>query len=169
MMLMVMVGSRLDGLDHFSKLCFLRCSSSALPWKPSPLLLLFLLTLAKGTVGNPQLFQRSNVQAEEAELKGSSSTSLYPASSHAIFTATCSWYAKHLRHAVNGRTAFLFSFELQLKNVGLVGPPYKIALQCPEKEQEFCPQPQTLSFVSSRCTAHSSGCRCRGTGVEEIK
>ena len=32
MVLVVMVGSRLDGLDDFSKLCFLRCFSSALPW-----------------------------------------------------------------------------------------------------------------------------------------
>lgn len=35
------------------------------------------LMLAKGTVENLQLLKRSNVYAEEVELKGSSSTSLH--------------------------------------------------------------------------------------------
>lgn len=127
------------------------------------------LTLAKGTVENLQLFQRSNVQAEEAEPKSSSSTSLHPASSSAIVTATCSWYPKSLWHVVNGRTAFLFSFELQLKNVRLVHSRCKTALQCLQKEQEYCPQSQILSFISSRCYTHTLDCRCGNVGVEIIK
>ena len=70
------------------------------------------LMLAKGSVENLQLFQRSHMQAEEAEQKGSSSASLHSVFSHAIVTAICSQYPKFLWHVVKGRTAFLFSFEL---------------------------------------------------------
>lgn len=71
---------------------------------------------------------------------------LHPVFSCAIVTANCSQYPNFLWHVVNGRTALLFRFELELKCVRLVESLCKIALQCPQKKTGIFTRAPDLSL-----------------------